>query len=281
MTQVHIIDGKKIATNLRSELQQQVKKFATQPGLAIILIGDDPGSHTYVGLKEKAAQEAGIYFEKHIFPDTVPEEIITTLINKLNDNEKINGIVVQFPLPPALSKDHIIKAIKPSKDVDGFHPANMKALRQGRPSITPALSEGIVRLIKSTKVPLSGKRVLVLANSTIFSEPLDCLLAKEGVQTQGCNPEVGQCQLSSQQADILVVAIGQPRKITASYIKPGAMVIDVGYNRVAEKPVGDVDFESVSQKAGWLTPVPGGVGPMTVAMLLKNVVYAYQQQHQG
>lgn len=272
------IDGRKIAMSIRKELREKVAKLKEKPGLAIILIGDDPGSHVYVSLKEEAAREAGIYFEKYIFPATVSEVGVLELIRQLNANKAIHGIVIQFPLPEGFSKEYIISAITPEKDVDGFHPDNIKALLASKPLIVPGLAAGIMKLVESTAVELSGKRSLVIANSRIFSEPLGYLLEQQGVETEACNPDKSNCDYLSREADILVVAIGRPNLIKAQAVKPGAIVIDVGYNRINNRPVGDVDFESVGNKAGWITPVPGGVGPMTVAMLLKNVVKAYENQ---
>ncbi|MFA6097996.1 MAG: bifunctional 5,10-methylenetetrahydrofolate dehydrogenase/5,10-methenyltetrahydrofolate cyclohydrolase [Patescibacteria group bacterium] len=274
----NIIDGNKIAESIRAELTRRVADFSAPPGLAIILIGDDPGSHTYVHLKEKAAREIGIYFEKHLFPANIAEKKIIDLIESLNKNSSIHGIVVQFPLPSGWRKDNIIDAISVEKDVDGFHPDNVKALLADRPLIVPGLATGIMELIQSTGVPLQGKQAVILANSKVFSGPLGHLLRQQGVAVSACNPEQADCQLISQKADILVVAIGRPGLIKAEVVKKGAIVIDVGYNRVAGRPVGDVDFDSVQEKAGWITPVPGGVGPMTVAMLLKNVFTAYEKQ---
>ena len=191
-----------------------------------------------------------------------------------------NGIVVQFPLPKSLIKENIISAISTDKDVDGFHPKNIKALLAGRPGVVPGLAVGIIQLIESTKEPFTAKKAVVVANSKIFSKPLGYLLEQKGVTVQACNPEESNCQSLASKADILVVAVGQPKLITSEMVKKGAMVFDIGYNRIKGKAVGDVDFESVKEKAGWITPVPGGVGPMTVALLLNNVLKAYEaQQH--
>jgi methylenetetrahydrofolate dehydrogenase (NADP+)/methenyltetrahydrofolate cyclohydrolase len=273
-----IINGEKIASAIRKELKEKTAKLQEKPGLAIILIGDDLGSHTYVRLKEKAGNEVGIYFEKHIFSATVQEEKIVSLIEKLNKQSNIHGIVVQFPLPKGLSKEKIITVIDTKKDVDGFHPENIKAFLAGEPCIIPGLSAGIMRLIESTGEQLDGKKALVIANSKVFSGPLGHLLEQRGVVASACRPDKQDCQPLSAAADILIIAIGQPGFLKGEMIKPGAIVIDVGYNRIRGKIVGDVDFESVKKKAAWITPVPGGVGPMTVAMLLNNVLKAYELQ---
>jgi len=273
-----IIDGKNIAQSIRNGLKEKIAKLKEKPGLAIILIGNDPGSHTYVSLKEKSAQEIGVHFEKHLFDASVSEREVISLIEQLNQKKEINGIVVQFPLPAGFNKDNIITAIKPTKDVDGFHPKNIELLLAGQPVIVPGLAMGIMELIKSTGEPLSGKQALVIANSKVFSGPLGYLLEQAGVLVSACDPDKSDCNVQSKQVDILVVAIGRAGLIKAESVKPGALVIDVGYNRVDDKPVGDVDFESVKKVAGWLTPVPGGVGPMTVAMLLNNVLKVYEIQ---
>jgi len=275
---MRIIDGRKIALSIRKELKEEVAKLKEKPGLAIVLIGDDPGSHVYVSLKEEAAREAGIHFEKYIFPATVSEVEVIELIRQLNSNKVIHGIVIQFPLPEGFSKENIISAIILKKDVDGFHPDNIKALLASKPLIVPGLVAGIMKIIASTGEQLAGKRALVIANSKVFSEPLGYLFEQQGVATEACNPDKSSCDYLSREADILVVAIGRPNLIKAQVVKPGAIVIDVGYNRVNNKPVGDVDFESVKNKVGWITPVPGGVGPMTVAMLLRNVLKVYEIQ---
>ena len=273
-----IINGKKIASKILAELKKKIAVLPAKPGLAIILIGDDPGSHVYVSLKEEAAKEVSIYFEKYVFEATVNEQEILALIKRLNLNKAIHGIVVQFPLPRGFKKENIISAISVVKDVDGFHPENIEALLAGRPCIVPGLTRGIIQLIESTGEPLAGKKVVVMANSKIFSESLGYLLQQNGVETKACNPKEISCKNLAKEADILVVAIGQPKLITSEMIKEGAIVIDVGYNRVEGQAVGDVDFGSVKEKAGWITPVPGGVGPMTVAMLLSNVLRAYEIQ---
>jgi len=276
-----IIDGKKIASGIKAELKKKIAKLPDKPGLAIILIGDDLGSHVYVGLKEKAAEEAGIYFEKYQFSESAAEEEVMSLIKKLNVNDSIHGIVVQFPLPANFSKENILTVMTPKKDVDGFHPENITRLLNGRPRLVPGLAAGVLRLIKSTGEQLAGKQAVVVTNSKVFSEPLGYLLKQEGVDTSACNSETSDCKHLTRQSDILAVAIGRPRFIRGEMIKQGAIIIDIGYNQVNGKAVGDVDFESVKEKAGWLTPVPGGVGPMTVAMLLNNVLNAYEIQKSG
>lgn len=259
-------------------LKQKVKSLGGTPGLAVILIGDDPASHVYVGLKEEAAKKVGVYFEKHLLPASARQQEVIELLRTLSTKEGIHGIIIQFPLPKGLDKASVMNAIAPEKDVDGFRPDNIEALLAGRPIIIPGLPAGIVQLIDSTGEELEGKRTMVIARSSVFSKPLGYLLERKGILVEAYPPEERVLKYKIAKADILIVAVGKPRLITGEMVKEGVIVIDVGYNRVNGKPVGDVDFESVSEKAAWITPVPGGVGPMTVAMLLYNVVRAYEQQ---
>lgn len=275
---MQIIDGKRIAEGLKRALTTKVASLPTRPGLAIILVGDDPASHVYVGLKEEAGRAVGIHVEKHILDATVPEQDVVTLLHSLNQRSDIHGIIVQFPLPKILHKQNIINAVQPSKDVDGFRPDNIEALLAGRPIVIPGLASGIVQLIDSTREVLNSKKAVVLANSKIFSEPLRYLLDQKGITTTAYSLGDKGWERKARSADILIVAVGEPAIITGEFIKEGAIVIDVGYNRVGDKAVGDVDLESIREKASWVTPVPGGVGPMTVAMLLYNVMRAYEEQ---
>ena len=276
---MQIIDGKRIAEVLKGSLKTKVASLPTQPGLAIILIGGDPASHVYVGLKEGVGRTVGIHVEKHILDDTVPEQDVVNLLHSLNQRSDIHGIIVQFPLPKTLHKQTIIEAIHPDKDVDGFRPDNIEALLAGRPKIIPGLAAGIVQLIDSTREVLDGKKAVVLANSKIFSVPLSYLLEQRGVTTAAYPHKHKGWERKTRAADILIVAVGEPAIITEKVIKEGSIIIDVGSNRVGDKAVGDVDFESIQEKASWATPVPGGVGPMTVVMLLYNVMRAYEEQN--
>ena len=275
---MQIIDGKRIAEGLKSALRTKVASFPTQPGLAIVLIGDDPASHVYVGLKEEAGRAVGIHVEKHVLDATVSEQEVVNLLHSLNQRSDIHGIIVQFPLPKTLHKQVIIEAIQPDKDVDGFRPDNIKALLAGQPKIIPGLAAGIVQLVDSTREVLDGKKAVVLANSKIFSEPLRYLFDLKGITTRAFSLNDGGWERKARSADILIVAVGKPMVITQEDIKKDAIVIDVGYNKVGNKAVGDVDLKSIRNKASWATPVPGGVGPMTVAMLLYNVMRAYEEQ---
>ncbi|MFA5128713.1 MAG: tetrahydrofolate dehydrogenase/cyclohydrolase catalytic domain-containing protein [Patescibacteria group bacterium] len=265
-----IIDGKKIAAEIRVEIKKEIAESGITPGLAVILVGADPASHLYVGLKEKAAAEAGIHFEKYLFFATEPEEKITMKIQELNARPDIHGILVQLPLPGGYDESKIIAAIDPKKDADGFHPENIKKLISAAPEIIPPVVSGILKLIESTGVELKNKKIAILANSEILAKPLEKILTGNDIQTI-IAPETLTTEIAD--ADIIISALGRAKIITADAIKPGAILVDVGTTRLDDgTTVGDVDFESVAAKASWITPVPGGVGPMTVAMLLQNVV---------
>jgi methylenetetrahydrofolate dehydrogenase (NADP+)/methenyltetrahydrofolate cyclohydrolase len=265
-----IIDGKKIAAEIRDEIKKEIIKLGIKPGLAVILVGADPSSHLYVKLKERACAEVGIYFERHLFFATEPEEKIIKKIQELNDKPNVHGILVQLPLPVGYDENKIITSINPQKDVDGFHPENIKKLLTGRPEIMPPIFKGILKLIESTNTELINKKIAVLANSEIFAKPLAKIFENNQVAI-AISPT--KPTPITYDADIIITALGRPKFLTAEMIKEGAIIIDVGTTRLENGTlVGDADFESVSQKAGWLTPVPGGVGPMTVVMLLQNVL---------
>ncbi|NLB54357.1 MAG: bifunctional methylenetetrahydrofolate dehydrogenase/methenyltetrahydrofolate cyclohydrolase FolD [Lentisphaerae bacterium] len=281
-----IIDGKKTAADIRSEIKERVaalKEKGVQPGLAVILVGDDPASKTYVTAKEKACAEAGIYSDDNRLPADTSRETLLALIDKLNNDPKIHGILVQLPLPGHLDESEILQSISPVKDADGFHPINMGRLVIGEKSLLPCTPHGVVQLLVRYGIKTAGSHVVIVGRSNIVGKPLANML----VQKQpGGNATVTLCHTHTKnladytlQADILIAAVGRPNLITADMVKPGAIVIDVGINRVEDsskkigfKLVGDVEYESVKEKAGMITPVPGGVGPMTIAMLLYNTV---------
>lgn len=294
-----IIDGKSLAQKIRSEIKKEIAKFGTKPGLAVILVGRDPASHLYVGLKEKAAAEVGIHFEKYLFFAAEPEEKIIKKIQELNNNPDIHGILVQLPLPPHFNESKIIVTIDPKKDVDGFHPANIEKLLRNKPTIVPPVISGILKLLEATGEEIVNKKIAILANSETFAKPLAKVLENFLIRknqrrfiAMATNLRQHQNQITitispidptpfTRDADIIITALGRPKFLTGEMIKEGAILIDVGTTRLEDSTiVGDVDFESVSQKASWLTPVPGGVGPMTVAMLLKNVLESAKQKRQ-
>jgi len=269
---VKIIDGKLLAEKILSKLKTQISKLVYTPGLAVILVGDDPASQLYVKLKENACKEMGIYFEKHLFNVYTREKEIAEKIEDLNIKPKIHGILVQLPLPRHLDEDFIIKQIDWRKDADGFHPFNIKNILLGQKVIQPSLIKSIFALLKQTKVNLKGKKVAVLANSDVFIQPLKFLLEKKKAEVV-VKKSGEYFQDATREADIIIVAYGRPRLIKANMIKEKAILIDVGTNHTEEgKTVGDVDFEEIKEKAAWVSPVPGGVGPLTVAFLLENTV---------
>jgi len=291
--QVQIINGRRIAEKIRHSLKSKIAKLRKKPGLAIIMVGKNQASEVYVRLKKKAAHEVDINFYKYLLPAKTCFNRLVRLIEMLNRNKKINGIVVQFPLPRHLDEDRIVEAIDPKKDVDGFHPANVASLmscpstlRQvkgsgpgGRPQIIPGVLAGILWLLESTKVGLKNKSCVILSNAKVLAEPLAFLLEQKKLRTKIIYPPFHSIKKSLRLADIVISAVGRPQFIKGNMIKSGSILLDVGFSRLKGKAVGDFDFASCSKKAGYITPVPGGVGPMTVAMLLFNVLRAYEIQH--
>lgn len=266
------IGGKELARRITEDAARERARLGLTPGLAVVLVGDDPASHLYVRLKERACGRAGIAFEKLLFRADADEATVIRAVAMLGARADIDAILVQLPLPPHLDEDRVIAAVDPTKDVDGFHPENVKLLKEGRPRIVPGLAGGIVELIRSTGEPTGGKSALVVANSEAFYGPLESVLSQAGFRPSFAAPGAPGLAEKTRAADILIVAAGRPGFIAGSMLKPGATVIDVGTSRVGGKIVGDVDAASAQGVAGFLTPVPGGVGPVTVAMLLWNAV---------
>jgi len=246
------------------------------PGLAVILVGEDPASKVYVSHKEKACQEVGIKSEVLRLPATTSENELLQVVKELNLRKDIHGILVQLPLPSVIREEKVIAMISPHKDVDGFHPVNMGSLLIGRPRLIPCTPLGCLKLIQELGYDLSGKRAVVVGRSNIVGKPMAALLIHANATVTVCHSRTKDLAEVTREADVLVVAIGKANFITGSMVKEGALVLDVGMNRLPNsKLAGDVEFESVSQVAGWLTPVPGGVGPMTIAMLLNNTLEAF------
>jgi len=280
-----IIDGKAVAAKVRQQLAQQVADLSRQgsavPGLAVILVGDDPASQIYVRHKEKACQEVGFKSEVLRMPATTKEAELLQVIEELNNRKDIHGILVQLPLPEGIREERIIEAINPAKDVDGFHPVNMGSLLIGRPRLIPCTPYGCMKLIQDAGYDLTGKRAVVVGRSNIVGKPMAALLLHANATVTVCHSRTKDLAAVAREADILVAAVGRANFITADMVKPGAFVLDVGINRLPDgKLAGDVDFESVCKVAGWLTPVPGGVGPMTIAMLLANTFEAFRYGEQ-
>ncbi|MBR6095071.1 MAG: bifunctional methylenetetrahydrofolate dehydrogenase/methenyltetrahydrofolate cyclohydrolase FolD [Lachnospiraceae bacterium] len=273
-----IIDGKAISTQLKDELKERVsalKEQGKQPCLAVILVGEDPASTVYVGNKKKACEYIGIKSLSYELPESTTQEELLALIGKLNDDDSVNGILVQLPLPKHIDEDAVIQAISPKKDVDGFHPQSVGALCIGQPGFVSCTPAGIIELLKRSNIEIAGKECVVIGRSNIVGKPMSLLMLRENATVTICHSKTRDLKEVARRADILIVAIGKPKMITAEYVKEGAVVIDVGIHRLEGKKLcGDVDFDDVAPHTSAITPVPGGVGPMTIAMLMKNCVDA-------
>jgi methylenetetrahydrofolate dehydrogenase (NADP+)/methenyltetrahydrofolate cyclohydrolase len=271
-----ILDGKESARKVKAEVSAAVADLDYEPGLATVLVGDDPASHTYVRGKRSDAAEVGIQSFHHELPADISQEELERVIAGLNGDDTVDGILVQLPLPDGLDSERVVSSIDPGKDVDGLHPHNLGLLLLGRPGLRPCTPSGIMRMLADNAVGVAGKTAVVIGRSFLVGRPLALMMATKGVDATVTMAHSRTPQLAevSRGADILVAAIGVPRMVTAEYVKPGAAVIDVGISRVEDGLAGDVDFESVREVAGSITPVPGGVGPMTRAMLLVNTLEA-------
>lgn len=279
-----ILDGKQLAHQLRSELAEEVIEFiqnnSVVPCLAAVLVGDNPASEVYVRNKRRACEAVGIESQLHRLSGDATSDDILKLIAKLNKDAEVHGILIQLPLPPQIDKNRVLSAVSPNKDVDAFHPDNVGRLVQGRPRFLPCTPQGVQQLLIRNGIETAGQHVVVLGRSEIVGRPLSIMLSQHG---KGGDATVTICHSRShnlpaitRQADILVVAVGRAKFVTADMVKPGAVVIDVGINRAESGVVGDVDYEAVATVAGAITPVPGGVGPLTIAMLLRNTLLAAQ-----
>ena len=273
-----IIDGKSLAAQLRHSLKTAVAALVARgvrPGLAAILAGDDPASRVYVRNKARACDDTGVRSEIHELPENVSERELLERIARLNADRAVHGVLVQLPLPRHLDAHRVLDAVSPAKDVDGFHAVNLGALVQGRPGFVPGTPAGVMRLIEHAGVDLAGRQAVIVGRSNIVGKPLALLLLQKDATVTICHSRTRDLAAVARQADVLIAAVGRPGLITASMVKPGACVIDVGINRLADgKLAGDVDFDAVKEIAGSITPVPGGVGPMTIAMLIANTVRA-------
>ena len=273
-----IIDGKAVARAVEQEVAAAISRLGFHPGLVAVRVGNDPASEIYVRNKAKKARELGLEGTELIFDETMSERELLAEIERLNRDNAVDGILVQLPLPKHIDSRNVIDAIDPAKDVDGFHPINNGLLHLGRPTLVPCTPAGCIRLIESTGETIEGKHAVVIGRSDIVGKPVAALLLQRNATVTICHSRTRHLAAIAAVADILVAAIGKARFVTAEMIKPGAIVIDVGINRVDGKLAGDVDFEAAKSVAGWITPVPGGVGPMTIAMLMKNTVTAAERR---
>jgi len=276
-----IIDGKKISEIVRQEWKERADKLKAKgvlPGLAVIIVGDNPASKLYVNNKIKACHEVGLHSEVHDLPEDTSEEMLLTLIEELNQSDKLNGILVQLPLPKHIDESKVLEAIKQDKDVDGFHLYNVGALMTGNTVFPPCTPFGVMRMLSYCDIPIAGQNAVVVGRSNIVGKPMAMLLLQEDATVTICTSKTKDLIHHTKHADILVVATGRAEMIKAEHVKEGAVVIDVGINRLESgKLVGDVDFDSVKEVASHITPVPGGVGPMTITMLVANTVMAAER----
>ena len=272
-----IIDGKAISQKIRSEVKAAteilIKEKGVTPGLAVVLVGDNPASKVYVGSKEKACVEMGFYSEKHVLPVTASQDELLKLIDKLNKDKNIHGILVQLPLPKQINEDFVLEAISPSKDVDGFHPYNVGRLAVGKPLFQPCTPYGMMKMLEYSNISVEGKHAVIIGRSNIVGKPIALMLLQKSATVTICHSKTKDLKAEVKRADIVVAAIGKPEFVTGDMLKEGAVVLDVGINRLESgKLVGDVDFASAEKVASAITPVPGGVGPMTIAMLMYNTL---------
>tara|TARA_B100000686_G_scaffold18417_1_gene17054 strand:- start:158 stop:1000 length:843 start_codon:yes stop_codon:yes gene_type:complete len=278
-----IIDGKKVASELRENLKKKVAEhksaYNAVPGLTVILVGEDPPSKIYVKNKEKFAKEVGMNSEIIRYPENVDEKVVLNKIEDLNNDNKVSGILVQLPLPKHIDKKKVIEAILPSKDVDGFHPINVGNLSSGYDSKVPCTPLGCYLLIKTVEKNLSGKHAVVIGRSNLNGKPMTQLLLKENCTVTITHSKTKNLKTECARADIIVAAVGMPKLVKGDWVKKGAIVIDVGINKTNTGLVGDVDFDEVSKIAKAITPVPGGVGPMTIACLLKNTIDCFEKSN--
>ena len=274
-----IIDGKKVSEDLREDLKVQTEKFVEetgiQPHLVVVIVGNNPASMTYVRNKKRSCEAVGFKSTVIELADTITEADLLAQIDVLNQDDSVHGILVQLPLPKHINEDHIISAIDVKKDVDGFHPYQVGCLASGLDSLKPCTPAGVIELLKAYDIEIEGRHAVIIGRSHIVGKPLVQLLIEENATVTVCHSRTQNLSMLTQMADILIVAIGRPHFVTADMVKEGAVVVDVGINRLETgKLVGDVDFDTVEPKASYITPVPGGVGPMTITMLLFNTLKA-------
>ncbi|MBI3036395.1 bifunctional methylenetetrahydrofolate dehydrogenase/methenyltetrahydrofolate cyclohydrolase FolD [Candidatus Woesearchaeota archaeon] len=272
-----IMDGKATAEKIRAGIKAEVTNLKVKPGLAAVLAGKNPASQVYVEIKRKTCDDVGIYSELYKLPEETTEKELLQLIDKLNKSEKIHGILVQLPLPKHINEEKVLEAIALEKDVDGFSLVNVGRLASGREAAVPCTPKGVIRLLEEYSIDLAGKNAVVIGRSNIVGKPTALLLLNRNATVTICHSKTADLPHYTKKADILIAAVGKPKLVTADMVKEGAVVIDVGINRIDGKLIGDVDFEPVRKKAAYITPVPGGVGPMTVAMLIENTLERYKK----
>jgi methylenetetrahydrofolate dehydrogenase (NADP+)/methenyltetrahydrofolate cyclohydrolase len=276
-----IINGKEIVAAYRDQIRRETEELTaagTRPGLAVVIVGEDPASQIYVNNKAKACEQVGIYSEVHRLPESTTQEELIALIESFNRNPALHGILVQSPLPKHINEEEVVDAILPEKDVDCFHPVNVGNLMIGKPGMLPCTPAGVIEVLKHIGAEIAGKHAVVVGRSNIVGKPMAMLLLREHATVTVCHSRTPDLAAVTRQADILVAAVGRANLIRAEHVKPGAIVIDVGMNRPeGGKLCGDVDFEAVKEVAGAITPVPGTVGPMTITMLLRNTLNAARQ----
>ena len=275
-----IISGSALSKQIKAEIAQQIIQYRNEgkraPGLAVILVGADPASQVYVASKRRSCEEVGIFSKSYDLPETMEEHALLALIDELNADETIDGILVQLPLPKHIRSEAVIERIKPEKDVDGFHPYNVGRLCQRIPTLRACTPYGVMKLLETTGIDLHGKHAVIVGASNIVGRPMSLELLLAGATVTVTHRFTKDLESHVRQADILVVAVGKAHLVPGEWVKQGAVVIDVGINRIDGKLVGDIGFEAAERRAAYITPVPGGVGPMTVAMLMNNTLYAYQ-----
>lgn len=279
---MHIIDGKKIAADIQAEVEKEITAGGLTPGIAVVLVGQDAASHVYVSRKEKVCTSVGIHFEKKLLPETATQDEVVAAVTGFNNRDDIDAILVQLPLPEHIDESTVIAAIDPEKDVDGFHPANIARVETNDAPTLPVLIRAVLRMLESTQEPLAGKKAVIFANSKIFSDPLAAALSWSGVSsTIALGRHITDPAEHARLADIVIVAVGKPNFVRAKDMKDGAIIIDIGTNTLPDGTyTGDVDARGVAKKSGWLSPVPGGVGPVTIGFVAANTVALHRRRKQ-
>ncbi len=278
-----LIKGKEVAQKIREEVSSEIeelqKKTGKVPGLAVVIMGEDPASQTYVNNKEKTSKKLGFHSEVHRLPESTTQEELLQLVDRLNNDDNINGLLVQLPLPDHIEDEAVIHAISPEKDVDGFHPVNVGNMMIGEKCYIPCTPHGVIKMIEHVGYDLKGKNAVVIGRSNIVGKPVSLLLLDRHATVTITHSRTQDLPGVCKQADVLVVAAGKPEMVKGDWIKPGAVVIDVGIHRIDDKLKGDVEFESAEKVAGYISPVPGGVGPMTITMLMHNTLQSFKFKH--